>query len=289
LTAPQPYTLGNTAITGAPVVFSSDVRLASFFGQAQGTLWHQLTLTAALRDDGTSTFGLDKQFSLFPKGSLAWNVIRDGDNGNKFLTSVKPTSPAICDWRKSDCSARLGQQATRWPIARCAWRAVRDLDPSSPIARKPEKRAVNTQRLIFFEIALQLDTGGAKSTRDCGSCRVRTSSTRLAKHFREARDQLEQTCGSGYTNGFSRNEIDLATRAEPGSVWGSYLPAGADISAAKIGPDAWSSGRPFEIGLIYGDFAQVAGPLLAHFTARSAASPALRNGRCHESGWQNKG
>jgi hypothetical protein len=50
---------------------------------------------------------------------------------------------------------------TRWPIARFAWRAVRDLDPSSPIAGKPEKRAVKTQRLIFFEIALQSDTGGA--------------------------------------------------------------------------------------------------------------------------------
>jgi len=89
LTAPQPITLGNTSIAVPPVVYTSDVRLASFFGQAQGTLWHQLTLTAALRDDGASTFGPNKQFSLFPKGSLAWNVIRDGDNSNTFLTSVK--------------------------------------------------------------------------------------------------------------------------------------------------------------------------------------------------------
>jgi hypothetical protein len=29
---------------------------------------------------------------------------------------------------------------TRWPIARFAWRAVRDLDPSLPIAHAPEKR-----------------------------------------------------------------------------------------------------------------------------------------------------
>jgi len=52
-------------------------------------LWHQLTLTAAVRDDGASTFGPNKQFALFPKGSLAWNVIRDGDNNNNILTSVK--------------------------------------------------------------------------------------------------------------------------------------------------------------------------------------------------------
>jgi len=89
LTAPQPITLGNTSIAVPPVVFTSDIRLASFFGQAQGTMWHQLTLTAALRDDGASTFGPNKQFALFPKGSVAWNVIRDGENGNNILTSVK--------------------------------------------------------------------------------------------------------------------------------------------------------------------------------------------------------
>ena len=50
---------------------------------------------------------------------------------------------------------------TRWPIARFAWRAVRDLDPSPPSVRQPEKRAIKTTRLIFFEIALRSDTNGA--------------------------------------------------------------------------------------------------------------------------------
>jgi TonB-linked SusC/RagA family outer membrane protein len=89
LATPQPYTLSNTILIQPPNVYTSDVRLASFFGQVQATLWRQLSLTAALRDDGASTFGSNKQFSLFPKGSAAWNIIRDGVNNNKIITSLK--------------------------------------------------------------------------------------------------------------------------------------------------------------------------------------------------------
>ncbi len=89
LSTPAPFALSNTALIQQPNVYTSNVRLASFFGQAQANLWHQVSLTAALRDDGASTFGPNKQFSLFPKGSIAWNVIREGTNSNNILTSVK--------------------------------------------------------------------------------------------------------------------------------------------------------------------------------------------------------
>ena len=89
LASPQPYTLANASLVQSPNVFTSAVRLASFFGQAQADLFHQLTLTGALRDDGASTFGVNQQFSWFPKVSAAWQAIRQGDNSNSILTSVK--------------------------------------------------------------------------------------------------------------------------------------------------------------------------------------------------------
>jgi TonB-linked SusC/RagA family outer membrane protein len=89
LTAPVPYNLANTSLIQSPNVFTSDVRLASFFGQAQASIFKQLTLTGALRDDGASTFGENQQFSWFPKVSAAWQLIRQGDNSNNYLTSVK--------------------------------------------------------------------------------------------------------------------------------------------------------------------------------------------------------
>ena len=89
LPSPQPYVLSNTALPQSPGVYTSAIRLASFFGQAQASLFHQLTVTGAVRDDGASTFGINQQFSWFPKVSGAWQVIRQGDNSNSWLTSVK--------------------------------------------------------------------------------------------------------------------------------------------------------------------------------------------------------
>src|SRR5579862_9063787 len=79
LASPQPYVLSNTSLIQSTNVYTSSVRLASFFGQAQTSLWHQLTATGALRYDGASTFGINQQFSWFPKASLAWQVIRQGE------------------------------------------------------------------------------------------------------------------------------------------------------------------------------------------------------------------
>jgi TonB-linked SusC/RagA family outer membrane protein len=89
LSSPQPYVLTNTSLTQPPNAYTSDVRLASFFGQAQATVYHQLTVTGALRDDGASTFGINQQFSWFPKVSGAWQAIRQGENSNNYITSLK--------------------------------------------------------------------------------------------------------------------------------------------------------------------------------------------------------
>jgi hypothetical protein len=49
----------------------------------------------------------------------------------------------------------------RWPIARFAWRTVRDLDPAPPTTRTSQEHMHALDRHIFFEIALQSDRGGA--------------------------------------------------------------------------------------------------------------------------------
>jgi len=49
---------------------------ASWFGQASLDVKDQLHMTAALRNDGSSTFGRSNLRSWFPKGSLAWEFTK---------------------------------------------------------------------------------------------------------------------------------------------------------------------------------------------------------------------
>jgi TonB-linked SusC/RagA family outer membrane protein len=83
LIAPTPYTLDNTIptnLTTAP--FESLVHDASVFGQATVDIFDQLYLTAALRNDGSSTFGESKKRNNFPKASAAWEFTKKtGDFG----------------------------------------------------------------------------------------------------------------------------------------------------------------------------------------------------------------
>jgi TonB-linked SusC/RagA family outer membrane protein len=71
LVAPQPLILNNT-ITWTPNDNQNLVHSESYFGQATADLWNQLYLTAALRNDGFSSFGLSSQRHWFPKASAAW-------------------------------------------------------------------------------------------------------------------------------------------------------------------------------------------------------------------------
>ena len=49
---------------------------ASWFGQAALDIKSQLYLTAAIRNDGSSTFGRQNLRSWFPKGSAAWEFTK---------------------------------------------------------------------------------------------------------------------------------------------------------------------------------------------------------------------
>jgi TonB-linked SusC/RagA family outer membrane protein len=89
LIAPQPFNLGNTAQQLAPYDFRTTVRLESYFAQATADLFNQLFLTAAIRNDGASSFGLDNRRNWFPKGSAAWTFYRGEEGANRWLTFGK--------------------------------------------------------------------------------------------------------------------------------------------------------------------------------------------------------
>jgi TonB-linked SusC/RagA family outer membrane protein len=89
LIAPQPFNLGNTASNLPPFDFNSTVHLESYFGQATADLFDQFYLTAAIRNDGASTFGAASQRNWFPKGSAAWVFRKTAGEGNQLISYGK--------------------------------------------------------------------------------------------------------------------------------------------------------------------------------------------------------
>ncbi len=89
LIAPEPYNLGNTAAQLPPYDYKQTIRLESYFAQVSVDLWDQLFLTAAARNDGASTFGVDSRRNWYPKGSAAWTFFRSAEGTNRFLTYGK--------------------------------------------------------------------------------------------------------------------------------------------------------------------------------------------------------
>ena len=76
LVALQPFKLSNTVVQDLPLDAETVIHDASWFGQAGLDVSDQLHLTAALRNDGSSTFGRSNLRSWFPKGSAAWEFTK---------------------------------------------------------------------------------------------------------------------------------------------------------------------------------------------------------------------
>src|SRR3954468_24140601 len=89
LIAPEPFNLANTSPQLAPYDYKQTVRLESYFGQVSADLFDQLFLTAAVRNDGASTFGATTRHNWYPKGSAAWTFFRSAEGTNRFLTFGK--------------------------------------------------------------------------------------------------------------------------------------------------------------------------------------------------------
>jgi TonB-linked SusC/RagA family outer membrane protein len=67
--------LDNTA-SYAPDEYQSTVRGESYFGQLTLELYNQLFFTAAVRNDGSSTFGVSEKRHWYPKVSAAWEFTK---------------------------------------------------------------------------------------------------------------------------------------------------------------------------------------------------------------------
>ncbi len=76
LVALQPFKLANTVTQDLPLDQETVIHDASWFGQGTVDIKNQLHLTAALRNDGSSTFGGSNLRSWFPKGSAAWEFTK---------------------------------------------------------------------------------------------------------------------------------------------------------------------------------------------------------------------
>jgi TonB-linked SusC/RagA family outer membrane protein len=72
LIAPQPFSIINTLTRDPASDYQTLVHDESYFGQLTLDLANQLYLTGALRDDGSTTFGVNNRRTLFPKASASW-------------------------------------------------------------------------------------------------------------------------------------------------------------------------------------------------------------------------
>ena len=74
LVAPQPFSMLNTLTRDPPSDYQSEIHNESYFGQATFDLFNQLYLTAALRNDGSTTFGTAESPQLVPEGERRVDV-----------------------------------------------------------------------------------------------------------------------------------------------------------------------------------------------------------------------
>ncbi len=86
LVAPQPFNLLNT-INWTPDDFQSQVHGESYFAQATADIFDRLHLTAAIRNDGFSSFGSSSRRHWFPKGSAAFTVLDNTSEANPGILS----------------------------------------------------------------------------------------------------------------------------------------------------------------------------------------------------------
>jgi TonB-linked SusC/RagA family outer membrane protein len=76
LVGPEPFKLQNTVQRDPPIDAEQNVHTESYFGQATLDLYDQLYLTAALRNDGSSSYSANNRRSWFPKASVAWEFTK---------------------------------------------------------------------------------------------------------------------------------------------------------------------------------------------------------------------
>ena len=72
LVAPLPFSMLNTVARDPVSDYQYEIHNESYYAQETFDLFNQLYLTAAIRNDGSTTFGTENRRSWFPKASGAW-------------------------------------------------------------------------------------------------------------------------------------------------------------------------------------------------------------------------
>ena len=77
-------------VAGIPNESSRTIHTESYFGQATADLFNQLYLTAAMRNDGFSTFGAGNPRAWYPKASVAWTFTNAlGKHGSEGAVQLR--------------------------------------------------------------------------------------------------------------------------------------------------------------------------------------------------------
>lgn len=71
--------------------YKGEARLISFFGRINLNMKERYLLTATLRNDGSSRFGKNNKWGVFPSVSLGWRISEEAfmESSNSWLTSLK--------------------------------------------------------------------------------------------------------------------------------------------------------------------------------------------------------
>ncbi|MGJ1196022.1 SusC/RagA family TonB-linked outer membrane protein [Sphingobacterium spiritivorum] len=69
--------LGFGTMTAIPTSFAQDEKMLSFFGRTNYSYKSKYLLSASLRVDGSSKFGADNRWGVFPAAAAAWKVVQE--------------------------------------------------------------------------------------------------------------------------------------------------------------------------------------------------------------------
>lgn len=71
------FDLGLGTVAGFPSSFAEEDKLLSFFSRANYSYKGKYLLSATLRADGSSKFGVENKWGYFPSGSAAWRIVEE--------------------------------------------------------------------------------------------------------------------------------------------------------------------------------------------------------------------
>lgn len=85
------YNLGSAETVNPPSSGISEWQLVSGLGRVNYSIWDKYYVTASLRSDGSSRFGKDNKWGIFPSGALAWRISEERfmRENVKFIDNLK--------------------------------------------------------------------------------------------------------------------------------------------------------------------------------------------------------